>query len=360
MKTLHKLSFLALLLVAFGCKDDAVKPASENLNAPIPVEVATVAVNGNASKLQVSGKVQAVNSADLSTRIMGYVDRVYVNVGDKVKQGQLLIAINNADLQAKLAQVNASIAEATVAFDNAKKDYQRFQNLFVESSATQKELDDMKAHFQMAQARLTAAKQMRNEVQAQFTYAKITAPFNGVVTHKSVKQGDMANPGMPLISVEGPKQLEVVAMVPESEIAQVKSNTEVTVLVASINKVVSGLVTEVSTSAKHTGGQYLVKVTIKEADDSLRSGMFATVEFPVESTTKAQDRVLIPVSALVERGQLKGVYTISHNNTAILRWLRLGKTYGNTVEVLSGLSANEQYIVSHQGKLQNGTKVEVR
>jgi hypothetical protein len=86
------------------------------------------------------------------------------------------------------------------------------------------------------------------------------------------------------------------------------------------------------------------------------------VQFPVENKTQTvqTDRILVPESALVKQGQLVGIYTIGTGNVAILRWLRTGKTFGDQVEVLSGLSADEQYIISADGKLYNGTKVSVQ
>lgn len=217
----------------------------------------------------------------------------------------------------------------------------------------------MTAHYNMAKARLEAANQMKNEVQAQFSYANIRAPFSGVVSNKFINEGDMANPGMPLLEVETPGEFQVMAMVPESEISQIKNNTEVDVQIKSLNTSVKGKVTEVSTSAKNTGGQYLVKVVLDKSDAKLLSGMFATVQFPVEKT-KGSDKVLIPTSALVTKGELSGVYTVSQTNTALLRWLRLGRTYGDNVEVLSGLSADESYIISSEGKLFNGANVTIQ
>jgi RND family efflux transporter MFP subunit len=291
--------------------------------------------------------------------MMGYVTKVHVNVGDKVTKGQLLVSINNTDLQAKRAQVDASITEATVAFNNAQKDYNRYKNLFADNSASQKELDDMTANFEMAKARLEAAKQMKNEVNAQFAYSNITAPFNGVITSKTVTEGDMANPGQPLISMEAPGNFEVMAMVPETEISQIKTGVQVDVLVKAINKTLKGQVTEISTSAKNTGGQYLVKIALDKSDANILSGMFTTVQFPVEKQTHTE-MVLIPTDILITNGQLSGVYTVSESNTALLRWLRLGRTYGDQVEVLSGLSADEAYIVTSEGKLFNGAKISVQ
>ena len=293
---------------------------------------------------------------------MGYVTKIHVQVGQKVGAGQLLVSINNTDLQAKKAQVDASILQATAGYNNAKKDYDRFMNLFKQQSASQKELDDMTARYEMAKAGLEGAKQMRNEVMAQFSYSNITAPFSGTVTNTFVKEGDMANPGMPLVSVEGASRLQVTAMVSENDIAAIKKGMPVQVLVKSSNKTLTGKVNEVSSSAKNTGGQYLVKINLDKTDSSVLSGMFVNVQFPIENKTEAiqTDRILVPQTALVQQGQLTGIYTIGEGNTAILRWLRTGKNFGNQVEVLSGLAANEQYIISAEGKLYNGAKVSIQ
>ncbi|HLV15185.1 MAG TPA: efflux RND transporter periplasmic adaptor subunit [Xanthomarina sp.] len=358
MKKIYTILTLSIALLLASCGSEDKKAVADN-SPEIVVKTSQVEANSNSPFLSVSGKIQAVNSAELSTRMMGYVNKVHVNVGDKVRKGQLLVSINNADLQAKRAQVNAGITEATVAFNNAQKDYNRFQNLFAEQSASQKEMDDKTANFEMAKARLESAKQMKNEINAQFAYSNLTAPFSGTVTSKNVEEGNMANPGVPLISIETPGSFEVMAMVPETEISEIKTGTTVDVLVKSINQTLKGKVTEVSTSAKNTGGQYLVKIVLDKTDANILSGMFTTVQFPVERKTKPE-MVLIPTEAIITNGQLSGVYTVSQSNTAILRWLRLGRIFGDQVEVLSGLNADEAYIVSAEGKLFNGAKITIQ
>lgn len=349
--------------VLTSCGGDKKEKGTEL--AAIPVKINGKLDTNNSPFINASGKIEAENSANLSTRMMGYITKIHVKVGQNVRTGQLLVSVNSTDLQAKKAQVDASIIQAQAAYNNAKKDYDRFVNLFAQQSASQKELDDMTARYEMAKAGLEAAKQMRNEVQAQFSYSNITAPFSGVVTNTFVKEGDMANPGMPLVSVEGASKLQVTAMVSESDIANVKQGMAVKVNIKSLNKEVSGRVTEVSLSAKNTGGQYLVKVNLDKMDKSILSGMFANVQFPVEKSktitakTSTSDRVLIPISAIVKQGQLSGVYTIGSGNVAILRWLRIGKTFGDQVEVLSGLTTDEAYIVSSEGKLFNGAKIQI-
>lgn len=358
MKKIY-IPLLALVLLA-SCNSEKKK---EIVKEPaIAVKVSGITENNSSPFVTASGKIEAENSANLSTRMMGYVTKVHVQVGQKVGAGQLLVSINNTDLQAKKAQVDASILQATAGFNNAKKDYDRFVNLFKQQSASQKELDDMTARYEMAKAGLEGARQMRNEVLAQFSYSNIKAPFSGVVTNTFVKEGDMANPGMPLVSVEGASKLQVMAMVSENDIVSIKKGMPVSVLVKSSNEKLSGKVSEVSISATNTGGQYLVKIDLGKTDNTVLSGMFVNVQFPVanKATTSNSELLLVPESALVKQGQLTGIYTIGTGNVAILRWLRTGKNYGDQVEVLSGLSANEQYIVSADGKIYNGASVSVQ
>ncbi|TVZ28432.1 RND family efflux transporter MFP subunit [Gillisia sp. Hel_I_86] len=351
--------FLISAILGFSACNNSTEEKNIDKTPAVPVTVSSVALENNTPFLTASGKIEAANSTTLSTRMMGFVDKVHVNVGQKVTKGQLLVSINNSDLSAKQAQTSAGITEAQAAFNNAEKDYQRFQNLYADNSASQKELDDQRARYEMAKARLEGAKQMKNEVQSQFAYVNLRAPFNGTITNKFIEAGDMANPGEPLVSVEGPGNFEVTAPVPESEISKIKSGAEVEVIVKSSDEILPGKVTEVSTSAKNTGGQYLVKVVLDKTDANILSGMYATVQFPIEKKTGATI-VLVPKEALVIRGQLTGIYTVSQSNTALLRWVRLGRTFGDNVEVLSGLAADENYIISSEGKLFNGAKITIK
>ena len=357
MKNIFKILILATLTLVASCGNDTKKVA-DNREA-VNVKISTPSSETGAF-ITVSGKVEATQNANLSTRNMGYVNKVHVNVGDKVSKGQLLLSINSADIAAQKAQVGASITEATAAFNNAEKDYNRFKALFESNSASQKEMDDMTANYEMAKARLEAANQMKNQVNAQLSYSNITAPFSGIITGKYINAGDMANPGMPLISIENPGKFQVIAMVPESEITAIENATIVNVLIKSTNQILKGNVTEVSTSTKNTGGQYLVKVVLEQTDANLLSGMFASVQFPTEKTSKENSPILIPTSAIIERGELRGVYVVSQTNTALLRWLRLGKQFGDKTEVLSGLSADDTFVLSSESKIINGSKLNIQ
>ena len=359
MKNIFKvLTLLSLLTtILYSCLGD-----KKTTTADLPAIEATVneVAGANSSKyVAASGKIEAENSANVSTRMMGYITSIKVKTGQKVSKGQLLATVNNTDLQAKKAQTEAGITQATAGYNSAKKDYDRFVILLGQKSASQKEMDNVATQFEMAKAGLEAAKQMKNEVMAQFSYANLTAPFSGTVTSTMAKEGDMANPGMPLMTIEGNTKLQAIVMVSESEISQIKNGMPADIIVKSLDQSFKGRVIEVSSSAKNTGGQYIVKLSLENASKAILSGMFANVVFPIEKSNVATQStmVLVPKKAIINQGQLSGVYTVSDDKIAVLRWLRLGKTFGDQVEVLSGLAAGEKYIVEAQSKLYNGAKI---
>src|SRR5690606_12406161 len=253
---------LALGLGLTSCGNDRVtKPEP---GPAIPVIVAQVETAGHNTILAGSGQIRAVNSATLGTRVMGQVTSLPVTMGQKVQKGDLLVSIHNVDLRAQSARAEASVVEAEVTYAQAKKDQGRFQNLFGQNAVSPKELEDMTVRFEMAGARLEAAKQMRNEVNSQFAYTQIRAPFNGAVTQTHIEQGDMAHPGMPLVSLESQGGHEVEAKVSEDHISGIEVGTVALVQIKALDTVIKGKVTAVSGSAQNTGGQYVIKVLLED------------------------------------------------------------------------------------------------
>lgn len=360
-KYIYSMLFLGTLLLS-SCSSDE-KIAAQLTDAPVRVAVSKTTVANDLSQASASGKLVAKNSVNVSTRMMGYITNMKAEVGQNVSAGQLLVSINATDIQAKGGQANAQISQAQANYNIAKKDYERFQNLYQSQSASQKELDDMRARYEIAQAGLQAAQQMKNEVNAQYRYTNITAPISGTITAKYAEQGDMASPGMPLLTIESPSSLQAQVLVSEQNIALISNGMPVEVTLKTLNKTVSGTVSEISKSAANSGGQYMVKINIHNGS-GLLPGMFVNVQFPFKNSGKInqdfQESMMIPKAALVENGQLTGVYVVSSQSTAVLRWLKTGKTVGDRIEVLSGLNPKETYIVSSNGKLYNGAKIQIK
>ncbi len=331
----------------------------ESVKTDITVVVEKARLDMNPDILSFSGKIEAETHSNISTRIMGQISKIFVIPGQKVKKDDLLLKIKSKDIKAKKAQVNANMASARSAYSNAEKDYIRYKTLFGQGSASQKEMDDMTTRYNIAKANLSALEEMGNEVDEILRYANIRAPYSGVITQKYVNEGDLASPGMPLLAIEKQSEFIVKARVPESEISLVKKGNKVNVKVKAMgDMMLEGVVTEVNPSALYTGNQYEARVVLKPTDlqkDSLFSGMYVSVLLPKGGVPS----IMVPKEVLVYRGQLTGLYVVSVSGTAMLRWVRIGKSVGDMVEILSGLSDGEQYIKSYKGKIWDGAVVKV-
>ncbi len=366
-RTISSYALIPGLLLLAACSGGGHPEAEGNPDTPVTVRVATP--SGNMPEaVMASGQVEAIQTAAISTRVMGTITRIYVKVGDKVNKGQVLATISSQDLSAKRAQVDARIAGAKADLENARKDYDRFTALYGRQSATASELDNATLRYNAAKSNLDASQQMRNEVDASLTYTRLVAPFAGIVTQKLADEGSMASPGTPLLMVEQTNLLQVSATVGESDISRIRTGDKAQVEIKSTGIHTEGILTQISESSAATGGQYLVKISIpSKSQKDLYSGMYVNVWVPVKNKGDASNAsqvpdsgngaILIPVSALVRNDQLTGIYTISSAHTALLRWVRTGKTVGDRIEILSGLGQDEPFILHANGKLYNGVPI---
>jgi RND family efflux transporter MFP subunit len=357
------------LLLLAECSDGPLPEAGANKGSAVAVTISKPSA-AKADGVSASGQVEALQTAAISTRVMGTITRIYVKVGDKVNKGQLLATIGNEDLAAKRGQVDAQIAGAKADVVNARKDLDRFTTLFSRQSATASELDNATLRYNAAKSRFDAAQEMRKEIEASMAYTRLSAPFPGVVTQKLADEGSLAGPGMPLLMVEQNNVLQVSASVAESDITRIKPGDKAALEIKSTGSKASGFITQVSASSAATGGQYLVKISLPaDAQKSLYAGMYVNVfisgSAPAagekgQASAPGNEAILVPVSALVQNDQLTGLYTVSSAHTALLRWVRTGKTVGDQIEILSGLGPDEPFIAGAAGKLYNGAPVKAQ
>jgi len=354
-------SLIIIILAGLNACSGRNEKKNEIKEKPVGVTLSTVSENAQTAILA-SGVVEAAQTANISTRVMGRITNIFVKTGDRVNKGQLLASVWDEDIKAKRAQTDAMIAEAEGAFVTAQKDYDRFNNLYKEQSATAKELDNVTLQYNSARAKVVAAKQLRSEVNADLSYSSLTAPFDGVVTQKLAEAGSIANPGMPILTIEQDGILQVSASIAESDISNIHLGDVANIQLKSTEKFFDGKIIQINPSSQFTVGQYIVKISIPAtAKKDIYAGMFAGVNIPVKDTRQAKtDAVLVPTSAIINRDELTGIYTVSINKTALLRWIRLGKNYGDKVEVISGLSKGEKFIRSSESRLYNGAPIVVK
>jgi RND family efflux transporter MFP subunit len=287
----------------------------------------------------VAASVVAARRATLATRMAASVRSVEVQEGQAVRAGQLLVSLADGDLRGQLAAAEAGLAAAA-------SHERRIDALAKERAATASELEGARAQRAQAEAAVSAVKE-------NLRYTEIRAPFAGTVQARRVEPGDLVGPGQPLVVVEG-SALELAASLSEGEARGLAVGRALPFRsgdVAGTAEIVA--LTPGGDPLSHRRG---LRALVRSGE-GLRSGAFARIEVPSAGGERSAGAVLVPRSALVERGDLSGVF-VAANGRAELRWLALGEPVGDQVAVRAGLGEDER-IIDAPGALRDGQPIEV-
>ncbi|MFO7799025.1 efflux RND transporter periplasmic adaptor subunit [Rhodohalobacter sp.] len=350
------LTLLFAVILLSGCSSDKTADIEQD---SVEVELRTAESSESQAEMVFPAKVESNSQANLSTIVMGTVTSAPVTVGDRVQKGDLLVRIKDDQIRAQKSQIEANMVQAQANLENTEKNYNRIKNLYAEDSATSKELDDISTMYEIAKANMEALEARMNEVNEMLDYTVIRAPFTGIVSNKFVSEGDMAAPGHPLVSVADPSSVKITATVAENQISQLEEGSVISVSIASagVNNAKARL-TAISEAGDPMSRQFSIEAMIEDAEinEALKVGMFAEVGININQS----EILTIPADAIIERGQLTGIYTISDNNRAVLRWVRLGERSGDAVKVITGLKPGEQFVYAPDQSLRQGQHLSVR
>jgi RND family efflux transporter MFP subunit len=366
--TLLSLVLLAVVGLA-GCSSQQSRtpPAPETVN---DIPVLAVQQAGIPDLLEAVGTLRAAQTSDVASQMMGNIVEIRAHEGDHVQRGQVLAVIDDSQPRAAVerataaglaAQQQALGADSDLAL--AESTLKRYQTLFEKKSVSPQEFDEVKARQQAALARRDMAQAGQAQAQAalrqartSLDYTRIRAPFDGVVTEKKADVGTLASPGMPIFTVEDVRRYRLEATVNENDLRYVRIGQQVSVGIDALdNGELHGKVVQIVPAADAASRSFLVKIELP-ADTRLRSGLFGRAQF----SRGERQALLIPRSAIIERGQLQGIYVLDENKVAGLRYITLGKPYGTDVEVLAGLE-NGEHLVARPGAIDlNGKRIEVQ
>lgn len=314
-------------------------PAAESPEAAAVADSAQIIVLRETmipDDVEVPAITEPVVSAILSTKLMGRVVEVRAREGDVVAAGAVLVRLDDRDLVARREQADAAVLTADAAHNEARLQAQRLRALFADSAAPRAQLDAAESGLVRAEQGVRGARAMAAEVEALADYAEVRAPFGGVVVQRLVDPGAFTAPGMPLLRLDDPSRLRVVAAVPPSTTFDVRRGSQVGVTIEGVpvTGTVEGVVPVPGAALAN------VQVMVENASRRFSSGSAATVSIP-GAPRKA---LLIPVAALIRNGDLAGV-RVQAGGRIVRRWVRLGKERAGAVEVLSGLVAGDSIVV---------------
>lgn len=360
---------MALSGVLAGCTNER-----RTASAP-PETVSNVSVIGAQKTtvpdwLEAVGTVRATQTSQVSSQVMGNILEIRAHEGDLVQGGQVLATIDDAQPRSAVDQAIAAVTAAEKELSAADSDLalagatlKRYQQLYEKKSVSPQEFDEIKARYQSAEARRDMARARQAQANAGLAqartslgYTRIRAPFAGVVTERRADAGMLASPGMPIFTIEDTRSYRLEVTVDESELRFVRIAQVSQVTIDALGNVqLSGKVVQIVPAADPASRSFLVKVELP-ADARLRSGLFGRARF----SRGERSALLIPRTSLVERGQLQGIYVLDANQIAGLRYVTLGKSAGEQIEILSGLQDGEKLVAAPGDRELGGKRIALR
>lgn len=286
------------------------------------------------------GTIRAVHETTIGSKLMARVIDVNLKAGQKVRGGEVLVKLDDADLRAKLEQAHAAVTSADAAFNQAAADEARYSGLLTQKAVGKQEYEKAATAKRSTEAELRRAKEIVKEVQANLEWATVRAPMDGTVIDKKVDIGDLVTPGQMLVTLYDPKRMQLVASVRESLAQRLTVGQEIGVEIEGLDKHCSGRISEIVPEAQAASRAFQVKVT-GPCPAGIYTGMFARMLIPLD-----QEQVLVvPRRAVQHVGQLELV-NVAQDGSARRRAVRAGRIFDSDVEILSGLKAGEHVVVA--------------
>ncbi|WGV98155.1 efflux RND transporter periplasmic adaptor subunit [Vibrio sp. YMD68] len=249
-----------------------------------------------------SGVVVAKQRADISARITAKVSEIYIEVGEAVEKGDILMRLENEDLEARVTQNEQALSGAQAKLSSAIKEYDRAKELLTRKLVSQSSFDNAESELELAKATFNQTQAALIESQTTREFSIITAPFSGLITNKPINVGDTAAPGNVLVSLYQPSRLQIQADIAESVLPHIHLGQEINVDLPTVSLNIPSNVSEMTPSADVNSRSYQIKLDVNVEGD-VYPGMYAKIKVPVGN----HDVLRLPSSAVIQVGQLEYV-----------------------------------------------------
>lgn len=322
-----------------GSFDTKIQP--ETLNSGISYKGKSLTIATTLTELSeaVPATVRSKQTTHVAARVLAPIKAIHVKAGDNVKKGDLLIELDNRNNRANVAQSRANINSIRARLSQAKSHYIRTKSLYSKESVTKAQLEQASANYHSLSAQLASAKQKLESSETTLSYSQIKASFAARVIDRYAEPGDLASPGMKLLTLYDPNSLRIDANVRESVALTLKIGQQLETQVPALHKNIIATIEEIVPAADPGARSFLIKAKIENKGELL-PGMFARIQIPLGKA----DQLLIPATYIKQIGQLDVVWVLE-NNFAIRRFIRIGQQFGDNVLVISGLSTGEKIVL---------------
>lgn len=382
-------TFLVIFFRASGKKAKADQREETTLR---PVAVTLVQRRPIVNMLNLSGAFRPYQEVDVHAKVAGYIRQIFVDVGDKVKQGQVLAVLEVPELTAQITGAEATIQHSQNSVRRAQSEIERAESLhsaahfaytrlkqaseaqlgliaeqelddaLAKDKEAEAEVDSAKAALAEARSQLSVSRASRNQLAAMEAYTHITAPFTGVITKRYADTGALIQAGtasdtqaMPVVRLAEWSRLRLVVPVPESAVSHIHLGSLVKVQVGALNRTFQGKVARFADALDSQTRTMQTEIDVANRDGSLVDGMYAVADL----TLNQRDGVLtVPIQAVQREGAGASVLTVDGEGRIHERQVRLGEEGNDLIEILSGLSEKDQVVIGNRSDFRPGEKVQ--
>lgn len=308
--------------------------------------------------LTLPGTLQGYVQASIAARVSGYLKRWTHDIGSRVKQGELLAEIETPEIDQQLAQAIAAREQAAASLALARSTAQRWEALRQKDVVAQQDLEERRNAVATATANLAAAEANVQRLRQTEGFKRVLAPFAGVVTRRNVDVGDLidAGAGRVLFTMAQTDPLRIYVNVPQSYASRIQPGQPVIVTQAELQgKKFEGKVARTAGAIDIATRQMQVEIALPNPDGSLLPGAYVQVEVPLPPSKMLS----VPENALLFRAEGTRVAIVDAQGKVHLQPVTLGRNYGGSIEVLSGLQGNEQLVLNPSDALAEGDTVTI-
>ena len=337
------LFFIITGIINQGCSQDhgkskGIKDVTEI--DTVAVQVADVSLRDLKLEKTFTGTLEGEEQANIVSKIPERITKINVRVGDEIQQGQVVILLDKSGASSQYFQAKAG-------FQNAEKDLARMKSLYKEGAISQQLLDGTQTSYEIAKANYEAAK----------SSVELTSPINGIITAINLNVGDLAQPGMVLITVASINKMKILFDVGELDIPNFAIGQNADIF-SDLNPEIKrkGKISQISKSANIQSRSFELKAIFTNTKNKwFKPGMFCKINVEL---VKRKNAITVPSSSIISNGSSNSVYIINDRH-AHLKNIKLGISNGNFTEIIGGLKGNEKVVTLGMNSLREGSIVHI-
>src|SRR5450631_475614 len=362
------LTLIVLVLLALGATRTVISRMSNSRaleegtveRAKVYVKVAVPSTGDAGQTISLPGTLQGFVQSPIAARASGYLRRWYKDIGARVEKGELLAEIETPEIDQQLSQAIAARQQAAASLDLVRSTVERWESLRKKDAVSQQELEEKRSANAQAVANLAAADANVERLRQLEGFKRIVAPFAGLITRRNVDVGDLidagSSGGRALFLLAQTDPLRVYVSVPQTYSQLIKPGQKVVVTQAELRgRTFEGEVARTAASIDTTTRTMQIEVALPNRDGTLLPGAYVQVALPLAASTG----LTIPTTTLLIRGEGIRVAAVDAQGRVHLRPIRIGRNYGESVEVLDGVTGTEQLVLNPSDSLAEGDQVTI-